>query len=223
MTNLTKSLKNFSLVAISSLVISGCSLTTKAQDVNFTPPSADYRPAGIEAPFNNPANGMPVINPPLNSPMPMPIMNAGYNNSTANLITPDDDDDQQGFMPRHNQEPVIPNNPNLTPSNLIELQVTGTGVAPQNAISPAQSTALAKRAAMIDAYKLLGEKMYGVKLNGQDTVENMAITSTSVKSKVQALVRGADVTNVDCKSGLCQVTMELKLDGRVWYRALGGR
>ena len=76
---------------------------------------------------------------------------------------------------------------------------------------------------MIDAYKLLGEKMYGVKLNGQDTVENMAITSSTVKSKVQALVRGADITNVDCRAGLCQVTMEIKLDGRVWYRALGGR
>ena len=53
--------------------------------------------------------------------------------------------------------------------------------------------------------------MYGVKFNGQDTVENMAITSSTVKSKVQALVRGADVVNVDCKSGLCQVTMELNL------------
>lgn len=206
MTNTIQKFKVVSTVFIVGAGLIGCS--TIPDEVSLTPPSADYRPTGIEAP--NFPNGS-VANLPLSNSLPTSIIN--------NPLTQEDEDMRSSKL----SEPLIPNNPNLTPSNVIELQATGTGVAPQNAISPAQSTALAKRAAMIDAYKLLGEKMYGVKLNGQDTVENMAITSSTVKSKVQALVRGADIVNVDCKSGLCQVTMELKLDGRVWYRALGGR
>lgn len=214
MSNLTQKIRTISIAAVAALSLAACMGTQES--VGLTPPSADFQPAGIENPgFGMGMNGVnpPMMNPPLANPLPSPII--GNN--------PMIEDDQADMAPSRGNEPIIQNNPNLTPSNIIELQVTGTGVAPQNSISPAQSTALAKRAAMIDAYKLLGEKMYGVKLNGQDTVENMAITSSTVKSKVQALVRGADVVNVDCKAGLCQVTMELKLDGRIWYRALGGR
>jgi len=212
MTRMRETIRTTSMALIATITFVGCSIGQQ-NDVGLTPPSADFRPTGIEAPGYSSLGMMnaPLMNPPINNPLPSPMF--GPNNVQ-------EDDDLPHGLPG---EPIIPNNPNLTPNNLIELQVTGTGVAPQNAISPAQSTALAKRAAMIDAYKLLGEKMYGVKLNGQDTVENMAITSSTVKAKVQALVRGADVVNVECKSGLCQVTMELKLDGRVWYRALGGR
>lgn len=213
MTNLTQNFKAVSIAAVAALSLAACMGTQES--VGLTPPSADFQPTGIENPgFGINGVNPPMMNPPLANPLPNPIIG---NNPMI------DDDQADMGTPSRGSEPIIQNNPNLTPSNIIELQVTGTGVAPQNSISPAQSTALAKRAAMIDAYKLLGEKMYGVKLNGQDTVENMAITSSTVKSKVQALVRGADVVNVDCKAGLCQVTMELKLDGRIWYRALGGR
>ena len=213
MTNLTQNFRAVSIAAVATLSLAACMGTQES--VGLTPPSADFQPTGIENPgFGINGVNPPMMNPPLANPLPSPIIG---NNPMI------DDDQADMSAPSRGSEPIIQNNPNLTPSNIIELQVTGTGVAPQNSISPAQSTALAKRAAMIDAYKLLGEKMYGVKLNGQDTVENMAITSSTVKSKVQALVRGADVVNVDCKAGLCQVTMELKLDGRIWYRALGGR
>ena len=213
MTNLTQNFRTVSIAAVAALSLAACMGTQES--VGLTPPSADFQPTGIENPgFGINGVNPPMMNPPLTNPLPSPIIG---NNPMI------DDDQADMGAPSRGSEPIIQNNPNLTPSNIIELQVTGTGVAPQNSISPAQSTALAKRAAMIDAYKLLGEKMYGVKLNGQDTVENMAITSSTVKSKVQALVRGADVVNVDCKAGLCQVTMELKLDGRIWYRALGGR
>lgn len=213
MTNLTQNFRTVSITAVVALSLAACMGTQES--VGLTPPSADFQPTGIENPgFGINGVNPPMMNPPLANPLPSPIIG---NNPMI------DDDQADMGAPSRGSEPIIQNNPNLTPSNIIELQVTGTGVAPQNSISPAQSTALAKRAAMIDAYKLLGEKMYGVKLNGQDTVENMAITSSTVKSKVQALVRGADVVNVDCKAGLCQVTMELKLDGRIWYRALGGR
>lgn len=216
MTSKTQKFRTISASLVAALAMVAC--TPAQNQVGLTPPSVDFQPVGLDRPSFG--NSSVLGNPPMQTPMPPNAL------LQSSLMSNDDDDDVLGAngapLPK-GAEPIIQNNPNLTPSNLIELQVVGTGVAPQNAISPAQSTALAKRAAMIDAYKLLGEKMYGIKLNGQDTVENMAVTSSSVKAKVQALVRGADVVNVDCKAGMCQVTMELKLDGRVWYRTLGGR
>lgn len=120
-------------------------------------------------------------------------------------------------------ELIIPNSPILMPSKILTLNAVGMGVAPENTISPAQAMALAKRAAIVDAYRQLGEKMYGIRVNAKDTIKDMVSKDSTVKTKVKALIRNAEVTEVDYKDGLCQVQMELKLDGRRWYRILSGR
>ena len=119
-------------------------------------------------------------------------------------------------------EPLIPNSPLLTPSNVIELNAVGMGVAPETSVSPSQALALAKRAAIVDAYRQIGEKMYGIRVNGQDTVKDMMLQNSVVKTKVQALIRNAEITETVYKDGLCQVSMELKLDGKVWHKVLSG-
>lgn len=119
-------------------------------------------------------------------------------------------------------EPLIPNSPMLTPSNVIELNAVGMGVAPETSVSPSQALALAKRAAIVDAYRQIGEKMYGIRVNGQDTVKDMMLQNSVVKTKVQALIRNAEITETVYKDGLCQVSMELKLDGKVWHKVLSG-
>lgn len=119
-------------------------------------------------------------------------------------------------------EPLIPNSPMLTPSNVIELNAVGMGVAPETSVSPSQALALAKRAAIVDAYRQIGEKMYGIRVNGQDTVKDMMLQNSVVKTKVQALIRNAEITETVYKDGLCQVSMELKLDGKIWHKVLSG-
>lgn len=119
-------------------------------------------------------------------------------------------------------EPLIPNSPMLTPSNIIELNAVGMGVAPETSVSPSQALALAKRAAIVDAYRQIGEKMYGIRVNGQDTVKDMMLQNSVVKTKVQALIRNAEITETVYKDGLCQVSMELKLDGKIWHKVLSG-
>lgn len=114
----------------------------------------------------------------------------------------------------------IPNAPMLTPENEITLSAVGIGVSPENSISPSQAFAMAKRAAIVDAYRQIGEKMYGIRVNAQDTVRDMMLQSSTVKTKVQALIRNAEVLETVYKDGLCQVNMELKLDGRIWHRIL---
>jgi hypothetical protein len=117
---------------------------------------------------------------------------------------------------------VIPNTPLLRPSNIITIRAIGMGVAPENTISPAQALVLAKRAAIADAYRQLGEKMYGIKLNAKDTIKDAVVKSTTIRTKVNAMVRNAEIQETVYKDGLCQVEMEVKLDGRRWYRVLSG-
>jgi hypothetical protein len=117
---------------------------------------------------------------------------------------------------------VIPNSPLLRPTNIITIRSIGMGVAPENTISPAQALVLAKRAAITDAYRQLGEKMYGIKLNAKDTVKDAIVKSTLVRTQVNAIIRNAEIQETIYKDGLCQVEMEVKLDGRRWYRILSG-
>lgn len=120
------------------------------------------------------------------------------------------------------EEYVIPNSPILAPTNIITVRSIGMGVAPENTISPAQALVLAKRAAIVDGYRQLGEKMYGIRINAKDTLSDAAMRSSTVRTQVHAIIRNAEIMETVFKDGLCQVEMEVKLDGRRWYRVLSG-
>jgi hypothetical protein len=120
------------------------------------------------------------------------------------------------------EEYLIPNSPILQPTNIITVRSIGMGVAPENTISPAQALVLAKRAAIADGYRQLGEKMYGIRINAKDTIKDAVVQNTSVRTQVHAIIRNAEIVETVFKDGLCQVEMEVRLDGRRWYRVLSG-
>ena len=93
----------------------------------------------------------------------------------------------------------------------LRISVIGQGVAPTNTASPAQAYALAKRAAVADAYRLIAEKVKGVRVEGQDIVQNMMIKRSSIRTSVNAMVRDANVVETVFKEGLCEVEMEITL------------
>jgi len=103
------------------------------------------------------------------------------------------------------EDPVLNVNQDLI------ISVTGQGVAPVNTSSPAQAYALAKRAAVADAYRLIAEKVKGVRIDGQDLVKNMMVKRSTVRTSVQAMVRNANIVETTFKEGLCEVEMEIKL------------
>lgn len=92
--------------------------------------------------------------------------------------------------------------------NLI-IGVVGQGVAPMNTSSPAQAYALAKRAAVADAYRLIAEKVKGVRIDGQDLIKNMMVKRSTVRTSVKAMVRNANIVETTFKEGLCEVEMEI--------------
>lgn len=99
----------------------------------------------------------------------------------------------------------------LEPGKAVRINVVGQGVAPVTTSSPAQAYALAKRAAIADAYRLLAEKVKGVRVEGQDLVKNMMIKRSTVRTYVDAMIRDAELIDTTFKEGLCEVEMELVL------------
>lgn len=93
----------------------------------------------------------------------------------------------------------------------IVISVVGQGVAPINTVSPAQAYALAKRAAVADAYRLIAEKVKGVRVDGQDLIRNMMVKRSTIRTSVQAMVRNANIVETNFKEGLCEVEMEIVL------------
>jgi hypothetical protein len=101
--------------------------------------------------------------------------------------------------------------PVLTPEQNMIISVTGQGVAPINTQSPAQAYALAKRAAIADGYRLIAEKVKGVRVDGQDVIKNMMVKRSTVRTAVHAMVQNANVVETMFKDGLCEVEMEISL------------
>ena len=147
---------------------------------------------------------------PMPPALPLTATNMAYNEyNTASMPLPTD-------------EYIIQNPPLLKPSNIITIRAIGMGVAPERATSKAQQIVLAKRAAIIDGYRQLGEKMYGIRINAKDVIKDAVVKSSIVRTQLYAQVRNAEVVETMYKDGLMQVEMEVKLDGRRWYRILSG-
>lgn len=97
----------------------------------------------------------------------------------------------------------------LKKNKSMRVSVVGQGVAPMNTSSPAQAYALAKRAAIADAYRAIAEKVKGVRVDGHDTIKNMMMQRSTINTYVQAMVKNADIVETTFKEGLCEVEMEV--------------
>ena len=105
----------------------------------------------------------------------------------------------------------------------IRINVIGQGVAPSMTSSPAQAYALAKRAAIADAYRLLAEKIKGVRIEGSDKIKNMMVMRSEVRTFVDAVIAEAEIIETVFKDGLCEVEMELAIDPEQWKSILASR
>ena len=122
-----------------------------------------------------------------------------------NVTVQKEEKNSQANQATQNEEKVLERNHTITISAL------GQGVAPMNTTSPAQAYALAKRAAIADAYRIIAEKVKGVRVEGEDTVVNMMIKRSKVRTYVNACIRSASVVETTFKDGLCEVEMEITL------------
>lgn len=73
------------------------------------------------------------------------------------------------------------------------ITVEGTGVTPVTAYNSVQARMMARRAAIVDAYRQLAEQIKGVNVDATTTVQNMMMTNDTVTTKVSALVQGSRI------------------------------
>ena len=106
---------------------------------------------------------------------------------------------------------------------MVRINVVGQGVAPTMTSSPAQAYALAKRAAIADAYRLLAEKVKGVRIEGSDKIKNMMVQRSEIRTFVDAVIAQAEIIETVFKDGLCEVEMELNLNEKQWNSILASR
>jgi hypothetical protein len=134
----------------------------------------------------------------------VPVSNTSQNDKRLNRDINDICEDIVTTVPYSNSQ-------KLTKCQDIRINVVGQGVSPVNTTSPAQAYALAKRAAIADAYRLLAEKVKGVNVEGQDLIKNMMVTRSTVRTYVDATIRNANIVDTTFKEGLCEVEMQIVL------------
>lgn len=121
-----------------------------------------------------------------------------------------------GCSAKKDEPPKNPKDAMYDFSNEKSFVVYGEGIAPQNTVSPAQAIVLAKRAAITDGYRQLGEKLYGVKINSSETVKDAMLRDSRVTAQVNALIKDATVTDATFKDGMYSVRMEVTMSARRW-------
>lgn len=89
------------------------------------------------------------------------------------------------------------------------IDALGNGALPG---SPGLAKIQAKRAAEIDAYRKLGERMMGVQINAETTVRDLMLDSDMIRARMAQVLKGAkpvDINYVDDET--CEVTMQITM------------
>lgn len=94
------------------------------------------------------------------------------------------------------------------------IEVTGQGMASDNARNALHARMLAKRAAIADAYRQLAEMVKGVDVDATTNVQDMMVASDEVSLRVSATIRGAIIVSEnDLGGGGYEVTMRMPIFG----------
>ena len=94
------------------------------------------------------------------------------------------------------------------------VEAVGFGAPISNAANYAQAKILARRAAIVDAYRNLAEIIEGVQIDSETTMVNAMIANDTIETRVQGLIKNARITKEEVGSdGSYQVQIAVDLYG----------
>ena len=111
------------------------------------------------------------------------------------------------------QENLIPGIESEESTTKIKIVVNGQGLEPETG-SPQQKKLMAERAAVVDAYRKLSERLAGTIIKVYSESSNNNITKDKVVSETNAYLRGAQVIGLDFQNGMASANVLLYLEPR---------
>lgn len=98
------------------------------------------------------------------------------------------------------------------------IRVTGTGFPPDNTnFSIERKKKMAERAAVVDGYRKLLERVVEIRVDSKTTIQNYVTQNDTITVKIDGIVKGAKQVAVrHHKGGMAEVDMEITL-GRDFY------
>lgn len=94
------------------------------------------------------------------------------------------------------------------------IEAIGTGFAPANVQNPSQAKVLARRAAIVEAYRNLAETIYGVRADSETTMKNLVLANDFIMTRVSGIIENARIVRELPKAdGSYQVVISVSLYG----------
>ncbi len=98
-------------------------------------------------------------------------------------------------------------------SKIVTFSVIGKGVEPEKAVTKGQAFVMAERAAVMDGYRLLAEKIKGVYVNALSQAGMNSIDYDVINTKVETLLRGVQINDISHNEyGIAQANMQLRVN-----------
>ena len=115
------------------------------------------------------------------------------------------------FLDRHVEWEVV------EPEHYPVLSAVGYApIKPQQGQTDSVKTLMAIKASKLDAYKELAEQVYGQRINGEETLANMVLDNSTLRSSVEGVIRGARIVKT-YPVGDDTYATELELDMKKVY------
>jgi hypothetical protein len=134
------------------------------------------------------------------------VGNYGSTNSYNNQTTSSNGYTQNGALNANNSIAVIKQEP---------IVVTATGYAAlttNKRLSKSQARIMTLRSSMLDAYRNLSERVYGLKIDGSSSLSNMVIQNDELRTYVDAYLVGAKVVSQrEHEDGTFETVVEMAL------------
>lgn len=101
-------------------------------------------------------------------------------------------------------------------------KVTGKGLAPENAVRIGEATLLGERAAILDGYRQLSEKLKGTLIDSYSSRQGTDVNMDKISAQTQSYLKGVEVTDITSDGhGIYSANMQVRVffmyDKLLWW------